>query len=163
MDLQLNRPSRQSAVSGLPFNAGDIVFTLLYKAKDGFERVDLLESELESYQTDAPLLCRWRWEVKPRDGNAREAARNVLVQTEELFLAVCHAVPEEDEPLAVVEDRAALRHLLSLMLLRKRLIRPVPGRPNYFLHPASGQELHVPQVRLSPQVLRRVAPQISVV
>jgi hypothetical protein len=90
---------------------------------------------------------------------ARAAARATLAQSEELFLALCHADDAADPP-AVVQERAALRHLLGLVLQRKRLLRPLRGEGHRYLHVPSGQEVLVPPVALSPALLQRVAPQM---
>ncbi len=164
MDLQIKSASRRSAISDAPFEVGDRIVSFLLQQPDQLERVDMLESEAEGscYQPPAPLLCRWKWEVKERADEGKAAAMNQLMHADELFLALADTEPVANEPASVSEERAALLHLLCLMLQRKRRVKPAAA-PGMFIHVATGREVHVPHVQMSPRLLAKVAPQIGVV
>lgn len=162
MDLQIKGASRRSAVSDAPFEVGNRIVSYLLQQQDQLQRVDVLHSESANYEPAAPLLCRWSWEVKERADEEKAAALSQLMQADELFLALVDAEPAADEPASVTEERAALLHLLCLMLQRKRRVKPT-AETGMFIHVASGREVPVPPVRMTPKLLAKVAPQIGAI
>jgi len=154
---QIDSPARHCAISGKTFAEGDAVCSFLLDAGKAYERVDMLADRTADFTPGRPVICRWNWTVRPRDNRAREEARSALEQTEALFLALC----EEPDQGPEADERRALRHLLALTLLRKRVIRPLPEEPDMYLHSASGQKLRCPSPEKIPEeILRKAAAQL---
>lgn len=154
---QIDSPARHCALCGVAFAEGSAVCSYLLDAGKAYERVDLLADKAQGYAPGKPVICRWNWTVRPRDNRAREEARSALEQSEALFIALC----EEPDQGPTADERRALRHLLALTLLRKRVIRPLPGEPDMYLHSASGLKLHCPSPKELPEeILRKAAAQL---
>lgn len=154
-DRHIEGPSRTCAVSNREFAPGDTVSSYLLDDVEQYVRVDMLAECAAAYTPPRLVVCRWNWTVKPRREDAeREQARSTLEQMEAMFLALCDGEPVS-EGLDETE-RDALRHMLSLALLRKRILRQQEG--DQMLHPASGRTFNVPVPKtLNPQTLAKIS------
>ena len=159
-DLQIRPAGRNCALTGEAFEHGEGVVSYLLPGKGEYVRIDVAARVAGSFTPPEIPVCRWNWEFRTPEDPAREAARSALAQSDELFLALCNADARDDPP-QVLEERAALRHLLGLMLQRKRLLKPLAGGGDRFLHVASNQEVQVPPVKMTPQLLQKVAAQMN--
>ncbi len=145
--------ARRCALSGKAFAQGDCVRSYLLDAGREYERVDMLAAECAAYVAPKPVVCRWDWQVKPRDNRAKEALRDALEQNEAMFCALC----DGGEAAPSGEENAILRHLLCLALQRKRVLRPVDGQRGQYLHTASGRVFLCPEPQTLPADLLRKA------
>ena len=110
MDLKLHRPRGACAVSGRPFVPGELFYSALVRAGGDLDRLDVA-AEAWTGPPDAALAW-WRSAYPAADAAGQELAPvDVLLDVlEEL----------EGRP-----DDAALRYLLALQLVRRRVLRIV--------------------------------------
>ena len=87
-------------------------------------RQDLLEAEAGEFSPTGELLGRWVRLVVEPDAEAKNAPAT-LQSAEGFFLSLYEGSSEEEAP---AEEKQALRHLLALMLERKRVLRAVGSR-----------------------------------
>ena len=163
MELHLKPIARQSSLTGMEFQPGQRVVSLLFLDPGGeLRREDLLEEEIADYKTEGTLLCRWARVVRLRGQDDEAVAkRHALGSAEELFLALAHAEAEAEDsgelesvpgPLPAASI-PLLRHLLALLLERKRILRAVPGAPGRYRHVKSGEVFTVASVPWEPEEL----------
>jgi len=108
MDLKIQRPSPTCNQTGSEFKAGDVIFSALVREEGNLVRHDWSHDAWES----APdgTLAWWRSVVPEQtDGGASLAPVEVLLDTLESLA---------DQP-----EEAALRYLLALRLLRRKVLR----------------------------------------
>ncbi len=158
MELHLKPIARQSAHSGAVFQPGQSIVCLLFLDADGaMQRLDLLESESVNHPVEGTVLCRWVRRVRERDVESEAVARRQAVSSaEDLFFALTDAEASEAETLAGGVPAVSvplLKHLLALMLDRKRVLRPVRGVRGRYRHVKSGEEYDVPAVAFQPEEL----------
>lgn len=160
MDWQFNPPARKSSLSDEPFAEGDIVVCILHLDEQAqLQRADLREAEAETFESAGGILGRWRREVKAPNEEAKEARRQLMATTEELFLSLFEESSPEGE-----EDRAVLKQLLALMLERKRVIKrvgPSSQGVQRYRHPKQEREYDVPMDDLNPEKLVRIQEQLQ--
>jgi hypothetical protein len=107
------------------------------------------------------LVCRWERRFSVKENRDGEEKRRFLTGVEELLLALAGTTdPSEQEPHLMFgipfEALPVVRHLLALMLERKRLLISLAGRPGWYFHPATGQEFEAPEASLKPENLEAV-------
>jgi hypothetical protein len=165
MDLSIRRVAKTSSLSGDVFGDGETVECFLYRGSAGeLERADLREGEVEAWEAPGAVLCRWRHRLRPAAKSEAEARRQTLATAEELFLALLEPAPANDaaeDPGAearAARERAILLHLLALMLERKRVLKPVRGRPQCYLLGPEKRVIEVARVELDP---REIAPLVA--
>ncbi len=139
MELQLQPRSNLCCASGLEFQTGDRVISVLTRDENEFKRFDCLASAQEDLRVTGDELCRWTRVHKPA---AREAnpERELKLTAETLFLTLT----EEGNP---VEENADLKQFLALMLERKRALKNRGRSPSgqlQFLHPATSRMIEIP-------------------
>ncbi len=168
--------SRSSSLNNRAFEPGDKVVTLLHLNETGeVARFDIhLEDLDDSAETPVgPELGRWVREIKDPE-NDKEAAAARVQSSEALFLSLYGEQLEEaaeadmPEPLAPpVEDgdlseeskeaKNTLKHLLALMLERKRVLRAIGRRQaegnQMYLHVKRKKEYVVPVFPLTPETV----------
>ncbi|MGJ3243940.1 MAG: hypothetical protein ACFE0O_13440 [Opitutales bacterium] len=149
MDWQIQAHARASSLTGKPFEPGDplICFLIRSEAGDGFERVDLLAEEEAHYNLPADgHFGRWTRVMKAPEQEKADA-RAAIAGSEELFLSLY-----EPEAAQASEEVAVLKHLLALLLERKRILKPEGPRVTegiqVYRHPKSDQRFDVPVVPL---------------
>jgi len=156
MEWQIKTIARKSALSEQPFNPGDRIVCLIFKVAEGGElgRADLLEAEFGDFEIPGEVLGRWTRVVKdPNDQSV--SARETMASAEDFFLSL-YEVEQADAQ----EESGALKHLLALMLERKRVLRSMGPRQKegsqLYLHVKSKKELFVPIVEISPELMLKI-------
>lgn len=156
MDWQIKTISRKSSRSGIPFEPGDVAVSLIYMdpAEGGVARADLLESELDELGLPGELLGRWRRVIKDPDDAAAQTGET-LASAEDFFFSLF-----ENESGGPSEERDMLKHLLALMLERKRVLRAIGPRKGgdslTYLHVKSKAELQVPIREMSHSLMLKI-------
>ena len=156
IDWQIKTLSRKSTVSGLGFEPGDRALSLIYVDNEAGElgRADLHERELADLQLPGEVLGRWTWVMKDAD-SAAAAAGNTIASAEDFFLSLF-----ENEVAGEQDRRDALKHVLALMLERKRILRAVGPRQSSgeqaYLHVKTKQEFKVPITPISRELMFKI-------
>ncbi|MFP4157902.1 MAG: hypothetical protein ACLFU4_09825 [Opitutales bacterium] len=155
MEWQIKTISRKSSRSGEPFAPGDVAVSIIYlDAQEGVARADLHESELDEFELPGELLGRWRRVIKDPD-EASVQAGETLASAEDFFFSLF-----ENEMDAPTEERDMLKHLLALMLERKRVLRALGRRKGEasltYLHVKSKTELTVPVRDMSRELMLKI-------
>ena len=160
MDWQIKTMAGKSFASETEFKPGDTVISLIFKdmAEGVLARVDILSSELETFELGGPRLGQWKRIIK-EDGTGDLAPQEQILAAEDLFLSLFE---DEEESEAAVEDseRLALQHLLALLLERKRVLRSMGVRAKEGLqryrHPKLDREFEVPVVEVSSELMDKI-------
>jgi hypothetical protein len=161
MEWQIKTIARKSSLSGEAFIPGDRVVCLIFKDEHSGElgRADLRPNEIESFELPGEVLGRWSRVVKdPDDEDAH--ARETMASAEDFFFSLY-----ENEQAEAQEESDMLKHLLSLMLERKRVLRAVGERQNKgeqrYLHVKTKRELTVPIVDISTELMLKIEDTIG--
>ena len=108
MDLKIQRPSPTCNQTGSEFKAGDVIFSALVREEGNLVRHDWSHDAWKSPPDET--LAWWRSVVPEQtDGGVSLAPVEVLLDTLESLA---------DQP-----EEAALRYLLALHLLRRKVLR----------------------------------------
>jgi hypothetical protein len=110
MDLKIHRPHGACTATARPFAPGETFYSALVRGAAGLERIDWCAAAWTGPPADA--VCWWR-SAYP----AAEAAGPALAPVE-VLLDVLEDL--DDRP-----EEAALRYLLALQLVRRRVLRIV--------------------------------------
>lgn len=154
MEWQIKTLARKSALTGEPFNPGDRIVCVIFKDLDVGEvgRVDLLVEEVAQFELPGQVLGRWTREVKHPDEDASHA-QDRMASAEDFFLSLYEADTVSED--ATVNG---LKHVLALMLERKRVIRAVGKRQlsgeQVYLHVKQKNEIVVPIVDISIELMQ---------
>jgi hypothetical protein len=156
MDWQIKTLSKKSTLSGERFNPGDRAVSLVYVDDEAGElgRADLHEHEIAALQSIGQVLGRWTWVTKdPQEG--APSAGETVASAEDFFFSLF-----ENEVDAERDRSDALKHLLALMLERKRILRALGPRQHAgvqaYLHVKTKQELNVPIVEISRELMFKI-------
>lgn len=156
MDWQIKTLSRKSTLSGDSFEPGDRAVSLVYVDDEAGElgRTDLHERELEQFELAGKVLGRWNWVMKdPEDGAV--SASETVASAEDFFFSLF-----ENESVAGREESDMLKHLLALMLERKRILRAVGPRQatgmQTYRHVKTKQEILVPIAEISRDLMLKI-------
>ena len=161
MEWQIKTIARKSSLSGEAFIPGDRVVCLIFKDEQVGElgRADLRPDEIESFELPGEVLGRWSRVVKDPDDEGAHA-RETMASAEDFFFSLY----ENEQPEAQ-EESDMLKHLLSLMLERKRVLRAVGERQNKgeqrYLHVKTKRELTVPIVDISTELMLKIEDTIG--
>lgn len=156
MDWQFKSIARRSALSGTLFSPGDRVICLIYMDTDAGElgRADVLEAEAAEFELPGKALGRWARTVRNPD-EAGAQARETMASAEDFFLSLFENAPGE-----TTVETDVVKHLLALMLERKRVLRVLGRRQRegrqHYLHVKSKQEYSVPLVELSAELMNKI-------
>lgn len=156
MDWQIKTLSRKSTLSGTSFEPGDRAVSLVYidDAAGDLGRADLHEHELSDLQLPGQVLGRWTWVMKDPEEGATNAA-DTVASAEDFFFSLF-----ENEADAERDRSDALKHLLALMLERKRILRAVGPRQTSgtqtYCHVKTKQELNVPIAEISRELMFKI-------
>jgi hypothetical protein len=164
MEWQIKTIARKSTLSGEVFNPGDRVVCLIYKdeGEDDLGRADLRPDEVERFDLPGEVLGRWSRVVKDPDDES-QSARETMASAEDFFFSLY----ENDQPEQADAQQASdmLKHLLSLMLERKRVLRAVGERQTLgqqtYLHVKTKRELQVPIVEISTELMLQIQETIG--
>lgn len=163
VDWQIKTMADRSKQSGTPFHPGDRVECLVYMDDEASElgRTDLLEAEAPDFSLPGELLGRWVRLIEEPDADARSAPAT-LQSAEDFFLSLYEGVSDEENPPV---EKQALRHLLALMLERKRVLRAVGPRQiegvQAYLHVKSKNTFDVPIISISANLMERIEDSVG--
>ena len=147
MEWHITPISRKSALTETAFEKNDRVLSALVITAEDVLRVDVLESEEDAYELPGASICRWTQVFKPRSKDDKVAMEAMKLTADNLFISLFEG---EDGP---TQENAKLKHLLGLMLERRRLLRVKERDASYtlYVHRPTKNEYSVPNVELDPQ------------
>ena len=158
MEWQIKRMGRQSVVSGHTFQSGDRLVSLLYVDPEEGElgRADMLSEESDRFEAPGEILGRWTRTFRETEDEAT-APRGGVADAEELFVSLFEEAPERDAS----DERAALQHLLALMLERKRILKREDGgsgdrNTQRYRHVRRKETFEVPVVSISREMVLKI-------
>ena len=159
MDWQVKPIARICAASGNELHVGDLVTCVVFKPVGGnIERLDVLKDHAGSFKPDGILLGRWSREVKERGEEDQAQRAQLLASREEFFLSLYE---DESDPSG---DKGVLKHILAMLLERKRIIKQVgaaaEGQLTY-VHAATKQTYLVPMIDLQPAHILQVSASLD--
>ena len=158
MEWQIRTIARKSALTEEPFAPGDRVVSFVYKeaASGELGRSDFLEPEAAGFEVPGQLLGRWARVVKDPDGEDAAEKRVDIQSSEDFFFSLFEQ--EADE--ATRQETDVLKHLLALMLERKRILKQVGGRAaqgvQRYRHVKRNEEMDVPVVDIAPEMMVKI-------
>jgi len=159
MDWQVKPISRTCAASGQELHVGDLVTCVVFKPVGGnIERLDILKEHAATFKPEGILLGRWSREVKERGEEGQAQRAQLLASREEFFLSLC------EDPADPSGDKGVLKHILAMLLERKRIIKQVgpaaDGQLTY-VHAATKQTYLVPMIDLQPAHILQVGASLD--
>ncbi|MBK8475715.1 MAG: hypothetical protein IPL39_05230 [Opitutaceae bacterium] len=160
MDLILQPSATQCAVTATPFQEGDRVVCFLGYGADGqVARWDLLASAEADFTLPDRTICRWVHVFKPRSKDDNPE-RTLKLGAETLFTTLCDPAAE------VIEANTPLIQFLTLMLERKKLLRPkgltADRARRIYEHTKTKLLYEVPVGELTPEFFMKVQEQLGV-
>lgn len=161
MEWQIKTIARKSSLSGTPFTPGERVVCLIFKVpkEEDLGRADILESEAETFEMPGDVLGRWTRVVKDPDDESVNKSE-IMSSAEDFFFSL-YEVEQSDAQ----DTSDMLKHLLSLMLERKRVLRAVGPRQTEgqqtYRHVKTKQELLVPVVDISTELMLKIQDTIG--
>lgn len=159
MDWQVKPIAHTCAASGQELKIGDTVVCIVYKTAEGcIERRDVLKENATNFKTDGLLLGRWTREVKDRGEEEKAVRAQLLASREEFFLSLF------DNPEDPTGDKALLKHILAMLLERKRIIRATGPAQNGLIpyqHSESKQIFMVPALDLQPSHIQQISQSLE--
>ena len=161
MEWQIKTIARKSTLSGEVFNPGDRVVCLIFKGEEAGElgRADLQPDEVEAFELLGEVLGRWARVVKDPD-DASASTSETMASAEDFFFSLF-----ENESPVTKEESDMLKHLLSLMLERKRVLRAIGDRKSIgeqsYRHVKTKQMIQVPIVEISKELMLKIEDTIG--
>ena len=156
MEWHIKTIAQKSSLSGECFNPGDRVVCLIYKHKQEGElaRVDLRPEEIEKFEIPGEVLGRWA-RIIPNQEDEITNTRETIASAEDFFFSLFEG--EKKEP---NEESDMLKHLLSLILERKRVLRVVGDRKKSgqqrYRHIKTKNEISVPICNISTDLMIKI-------
>jgi hypothetical protein len=154
--------SGKSSSSQTVFQTGDVIVCLIYKDPEveGLSRADVLLAEEDSLELPAKVLGRWQRVIND-DADAEANSLQAAAAAEDFFCSLFEGGNSEDDTNDEDnEERIALKHLLALLLERKRILRPqgprVTSGIQCYLHPKMEREFDVPVVLVNAELVRTI-------
>lgn len=159
MDWQVKPIARTCAASGQELHVGDTVVCVVYKPVGGnIERADVLKDQATNFTPNGLLLGRWTREVKERNEEEQAHRAQLLASREEFFLSL---YDDAEDPSG---DKGVLKHILAMLLERKRIIKQVGAADKglmTYVHAASKQTYLVPVLDLQPAHILQVGASLD--
>ena len=161
MEWQIKTIARNSTLSGEAFKPCDQVVCLIFKGKEAGElgRADLRPDEVEAFGLPDEVLGRWARVVKDPNDEIT-AVKETMASAEDFFFSLF-----ENESPDTKEESDMLKHLLSLMLERKRVIRAIGDRRSIgeqsYRHVKTKQLIQVPIVDISTELMLKIEDTIG--
>ena len=159
MDWHIKTIARKSCLTDKFFVPGDKVVSLIY-VEDKAEKLgrgDLLSTEVNEFIVNGDLLGRWTCVIKDTGSQTEDSSQRVA-SAEELFLSLFDGSADVEKK--VRSESNALKHLLALMLERKRVLRAIGPRAKQgdqlYYYSKNKQEYHVPVVDISADLMLRI-------
>lgn len=156
MEWHFKSIARKSSLSETPFVPGDRVACLIFKDIEAGEmgRGDVLVSEVDAFELPGEILGRWTRVVKDPDDQSANV-RETVSSAEDFFLSLYEADQTDAK-----DETDALKHLLALMLERKRVVRALGKRETegtqMYRHVKTKRELEVPVVEISTNLMLKI-------
>jgi hypothetical protein len=156
MEWHFKSIARKSSLSEAPFVAGGRVACLIFKDVEAGEmgRADVLPDEVDAFDLPGEILGRWTRVVKGPDEDGA-TVRETVASAGDFFLSLYQNAQTDAQ-----EETDALKHLLALMLERKRVVRVLGQRQRSgtqrYLHVKTKQEIEVPIVEISPRLMLKI-------
>jgi hypothetical protein len=141
-------------VTGRPFTAGEMFYTLLYREGDGFRREDLSEEAWQSRNENIQPFSFWKSKFEPPPPPAPEPLARE--NAEELFRRL---IVQPDPPVNAC-------FVLAVMLERKRVLKQVRAESSdgrrllIYEHPRNGDVFVVTDPQLGLADLERVQTEV---
>ena len=161
MEWQIKTIAQKSSLSGDYFIPGDRVVCLIYKDKQEGElaRVDLRPEEIEKFEMPGEVLGRWA-RIIPNPEDEITNSHETIASAEEFFFSLF-----EEEKKEAREETDMLKHLLSLMLERKRVLRAIGDRKRSgeqcYRHIKTKNEISVPISNISTELMIKIEKTIG--
>ncbi|MEM8866909.1 MAG: hypothetical protein AAGC73_01450 [Verrucomicrobiota bacterium] len=161
IDWQIKTIAQKSALSGDSFEPGQKIVCLIFKDPQAAEigRTDILDSEVEDFSIPGEPLGRWTRVFKDPSAEG-VSVQETMSSAEDLFFSLY-----EVEVSLAMEESDALKHLLGLMLERKRILRVTGPRrtsgSQTYLHAKRKTEIEVPIVDISPELMIAIQDTLS--
>ena len=161
MEWQIKTIARNSTLSGEAVKPGDRVVCLVFKGKEAGElgRADLRPDEVEAFGPPDEVLGRWIRVVKDPNDEIT-AVKETMASAEDFFFSLF-----ENESPDNKEESDMLKHLLSLMLERKRVLRSIGNRRSSgeqsYLHVKTKRLIQVPIVDISTELMLKIEDTIG--
>ncbi|MGF1485185.1 MAG: hypothetical protein ACFBZ8_12570 [Opitutales bacterium] len=160
MEWQLKPVSRQSALSGVNFEPGQRIVSLLCAGEDGVPvRADVLTNEEAAFEAPGKVLGRWQRTLKAPAKTEREAEEAEAASAEELFLSLQQSAAQS-------EQAQRWAQALAVMLERRRVLRglgPAKNGQRVLLHVPTRTEHTLPWVEWEPLTLFETIDQLRTV
>lgn len=150
----------KSSVTSAEFKPGDAVVSLVYKdaGDNNLARVDLLEEEISEFELPGVRLGRWKRVIK-ENGLEELNPQEQILAAEDFFLSLFEESKEGEEK-AGEEALQALKHLLALLLERKRVLRAVTPRVKegvqLYRHPKLEREFEIEVITVYPKLMQEI-------
>lgn len=160
MDWQIKTMAGKSSATSAEFKPGDTVLSLIYKdSSDGLlARVDLLEGEVEEFKLPGVPLGCWKRIIK-EDGSQELNRQEQMLVAEDFFFSLFE-VSKEGKTNAGADELEALKHLLALLLERKRVLRVVGPRAKegvqLYRHPKLEREFEIKVITVYPELMQKI-------
>ena len=161
MEWQIKTIAPNSTLSGEAFNPGDRVVCLIFKCKEAGElgRADLRPCEVEAFGPPNKVLGRWTRVVKDPD-NDNTSLSETMASAEDFFFSLF-----ENESPDGKEESDMLKHLLSLMLERKRILRAIGVRKSIgeqtYRHVKTKKMIQVPIMDIYTELMLKIEDTIG--
>jgi hypothetical protein len=154
MEWQFKPQARLSTVTGKEFNEGDKITCYLYMDDEGhIMRADVLDSDSKDFEIPKNQMGRWSRVVKDKKDEEKEAMQQTLATSEEIFLSLFA------EGTVSSEKKDTLKHLLALMLQRKRVLRSSSKAINgvqRYVYVKTKEVFDVPVKNLTPEDIQEI-------
>ncbi|CAI8262586.1 MAG: Uncharacterised protein [Opitutia bacterium UBA7350] len=160
MDWQIKTMAGKSSATSAEFKPGDVVLSLIYKDEDEgiLARLDLLETEASSFQLPCIPFGRWKRIIKEA-GASEINPKDQILAAEDLFFSLFEATDSKLSKEGDAEHKA-LKHLLALLLERKRILRAIGSRvkegTQLYRHTKLGREFEVSVIEVYPELMKNI-------
>lgn len=170
MVWQIKPFSHRCFVSATPFEDGDtyVSYLVVDKSKE-LQRFDVSAEAAKDFTPEGELLCRWR-QIYKKEPEKDNSARRQKETAEGLFLSLYEEESDEtseaDEETGETEvEREILKQFLSLLLERKRVLRPRGKTPDgqfrLYEHAKSKAIYAVPAGKLGAEELMQISDRLA--
>ena len=155
-DWNIKSRSAVCDATGKPFAEGEIFYTALFRAGDGFRRIDLSEEAWNARAADpsaATIYSSWRSRFEPPAPPPPETLRRDDAE------GMLRRLIESEDP-----AHTNTRYLLAVMLERKRILRPRQSPEKGILiyeHATTGETFVIADPQLSLSDLAAVQEEVS--
>ncbi len=157
IDWTIQSRAEKCAVTGEPFQEGEIFYTLLFDEPAGLRREDISEKAWKERNDNVQPYSFWRSKFEPPPPPAPEA---IGKQTAEDLL---RRYMEETS-----SQHAAARYLLAAMLERKRLLKEIEAKhgsdgqmTRIYEHTKTGEVFVIPDPGLRLDQIEQVQQEVS--